>query len=401
MGMVRLSGTPEMRILPHPHWIFAFSILVLVSVIPSSAAPEAFQIGEGNVDQLPGGKEADGIIGDFILRNDLVEAVISCDAPLRRANMSTFYGDDGITPGCLYDLTLCDEDNDQLVIFCPLKQKGDVSHVRVVSDGATGEAVIETVVNAEESDGLYKRHEYRLVDGWQGIMIVTILRNESEAAKKLTLADVWNKFTAMGQFGDIRWADAIDPADKAGYAYAKLGYGDVPAGAPANLELQPGDEFSYARFVAVGRSPMEAAGVVSAQFAEVGTIEGTLTDTAGRPVTTGNIFIEKGKGKKLPAYPDAAGRFSVSLPAGDWKFTAEDIGRPSITRVLKVTAGESAALEVEMEPASAIAFDVRDEAGKSIPCKAQGSRGRPHRIWGPTTGRTVVSTSITRKKGSS
>ena len=36
------------------------------------------------------GKEADGIVGDFILRNDLVEAVIAQNAPYRKANMKIF-----------------------------------------------------------------------------------------------------------------------------------------------------------------------------------------------------------------------------------------------------------------------------------------------------------------------
>ena len=67
--------------------------------------PEALEIGRENTHDLPTGKEADGIIGDFVLRNHHVQALISGNLPLRRANMSTFYGTDGITPGCLYDLT--------------------------------------------------------------------------------------------------------------------------------------------------------------------------------------------------------------------------------------------------------------------------------------------------------
>ena len=66
--------------------------------------PQAFEVGPSNMDLLPRGKEADGILGDFVLRNARVELVISHNAPLRRANMSTFYGTNGITPGCLYDL---------------------------------------------------------------------------------------------------------------------------------------------------------------------------------------------------------------------------------------------------------------------------------------------------------
>ena len=102
------------------------------------AAPEAFEIGSSNKDQLPRGKEADGIIGDYLLRNDRVEAVISGNLPLRRANMSTFYGANGITPVCLYDLTLRGTNNDQITVFTPAAQQGPVSWVRVANPGSGG-----------------------------------------------------------------------------------------------------------------------------------------------------------------------------------------------------------------------------------------------------------------------
>ena len=73
------------------------TLLFLIFSLPfaTQAAVTAFEVGPGNTDQLPKGKEADGIIGDFILRNDYVTAVISGNQPLRRANMSTFYGTGG------------------------------------------------------------------------------------------------------------------------------------------------------------------------------------------------------------------------------------------------------------------------------------------------------------------
>jgi hypothetical protein len=74
-------------------------LLIFASVIfqPSilTAAPEAFEVSAARAGELPGGKEADGIIGDFILRNDRVEAVVSGNLQDRRANMTTFYGENG------------------------------------------------------------------------------------------------------------------------------------------------------------------------------------------------------------------------------------------------------------------------------------------------------------------
>ena len=119
--------------------LIALGVLCTQSVF---AGPEAFEIGSDNLKDLPGGKEADGILGDFVLRNNRVEAVISANKHLRRPNMSTFYGAGGITPGNLYDLTLRGENNDQLVIFTPSAQQGHVSYVRVLKDGSDGEAVI-------------------------------------------------------------------------------------------------------------------------------------------------------------------------------------------------------------------------------------------------------------------
>ena len=63
-------------------------IFLLISTFAAQtvhAAVEAFEIGPGNTDQLPKGKEADGIIGDLILRNNKITAVISGNQPLRRA----------------------------------------------------------------------------------------------------------------------------------------------------------------------------------------------------------------------------------------------------------------------------------------------------------------------------
>ena len=115
----------------------------------ATALPEAFELGAANMEERPGGKEADSIAGDFVLRNDAIEAVISSDAPRRKANMGTFWGQ--ISPGCLYDLTLRGADNDQITVFSPSHQRGDVSHVRITSHGHDGLAAIETAVSAERS----------------------------------------------------------------------------------------------------------------------------------------------------------------------------------------------------------------------------------------------------------
>jgi len=331
--------------------------------------PQAFEVGPSNVDMLPRGKEADGILGDFVLRNSRVELLISHNAPLRRANMSTFYGTNGITPGCLYDLTLRGADNDQIVIFSPLRQRGPVSSVRISRDGKDGIAEVETETAAVRNQGLFVRHAYQLNAGDQGLRIVSTLRNESKATRTVEVSDQWTQFARQGEMGSIRWADAQDPADKAGYASAFLPSADgTPL--PETVPLEPGQELQIHRYLAVGRSPAEAAGIVAAQFGPVGTLRATLRDPSGKPILSGRIDLPWGT-NAVPAYPDAAGVVEVLLPPGHYRCTARDMGRADGVEEVRIEAGKTQTLAFVLGPASGIAFEVEDAERNRIPCKVQ------------------------------
>lgn len=344
------------------------------AIVQSSFSAEVFELSEANFAERPLGKEADGIVGDFVLKNDKVELVISGNLPLRRANMSTFYGDDGITPGCLYDLTLLNADNDQITIFSPAGQRGAVNYVRIVSDGKDGEAVVETVVSAAKSGGLARRHEYRLKDGWQGVLIVTTIANEGKEPVKVPLTDSWTPMRSKGNVNGVNWGDAIDPADKAGYAYAWVAEGGAALPAKTEATLAPGESISVARFLAVGYSPAEAAGIVEARrdAKSVGTLSVSLKEgSGGAPVTDGRVVIGTAPDKSLIAYPDGEGRISVAVPAGAYTVSVEDIGRPSIVEPVTIVAGGTFTKDYALAPESGIAFEIKDEEGRSIPCKAQ------------------------------
>ncbi len=378
-------------------------LLVLFTSGLAWAAPEAFEIGPQNKDQLPGGKEADGIIGDFILRNDRIEAVISCNAPLRKANMGTLWN--AVTPGCLYDLTFRGENNDQLTLFAPSNQQGPVSFVRIVKDGKDGEAVIETVVSAAMNEGLFKCHEYRLQDGWQGLFVVTTLRNESGAAIKVGTQDRIERLSDVKTLHGITVADAVDPRDKVGYAFGWLEEEGMKE-PPASLELGAGQEIRYGRFIVIGQSPAQAFGVGAYLRGDVGTVRGALKDEQGRPIASGKVTIPIGE-QTVTAYPDDEGNLSFNLPAGEFEVTGEDLGRSAVKSSLKVQAGQSGNFELILGAASAFAFDIRGEDGRALPCKIQilGVNGTPNPNLGPAnrahgcleqyhseTGRFVVQT---------
>ena len=357
-------------------WLFCAA--AAFSITPQLDAAEAIEIGKDNFDLLPRGKEADGIIGDFLLRNDKIEVVISGDLPLRRPNMGGFYGNGNHTPGVIYDLTKQGANNDQITIFTPCNQKGDVNYVRIAENGAEGRAVIETMTSTAKSGSLFRQHQYILEDGWEGVLIITTLRNESGQKQITSVADVWTQMRSKGSVDGIQWADAIDPADKCGYAYAWVkeeGVTEQPKG--RELELNVGDAVTYARFLAVGDSPAEAVGIVSARrdSARTGKIRGAILDETGKGIATGRVLIGE---KKVPAYPDKDGKIAIRFPIGEHELSVEDIGREtqlSIAAVQPTQAAEKenqpALFDVMLSKQSAVKLTVRDENGISIPCKAQ------------------------------
>jgi hypothetical protein len=354
-----------------------FLPICLLSYALTSSAQEAFEVGPKATDKLPGGKEADGIIGDFVLRNDVVEAVISSDRPLRRANMSTFYGAGGITPGCLFDLTLRGKNNDQLTLFGPHGQRGDVSHVRITEAGKTGAATIQVVVSAASNDGLAKRHEYRIDSVMQGVLITTTYHNQSGQDRKGAIDDYVKPVGRGGKFNNIRWIDAVDPADKCGYAIGWLegdgGRGSKLIPAPRTVTLKPGEKKSYTRYLAVGSSPAEAVGEVLSYSLVAGTgmLTGTITGK-GQPIPDATALIKLGKEQSMPAYPDEQGKFSVHLPPGNYGVEVTARGRETFQAMVTVKDDVNLTrINPNLGPASGVQFAVTNEAGNSIPCKAQ------------------------------
>ena len=355
-------------------------VLVLSPLVtPAAARTEAFEVGDANKDQLPTGKEADGILGDFVMRNDLIEATISGDLPRRKANIGAFYA--AITPGCVYDLSVRGSRNDQLTLFSPSFQHGDVNYVRILDGGKSGKASIETVVSAARNSGLYKRHLYHLQDGWRGLLIETTLRNEADSTHRVGTEDRLEDQSDARNVGENTVIYITDPADKAGYAFGWVG--EAPAD---TLELLPGQEVTYKRFLAVGTSPAEAYGLVVQRQGEFGTVSGVIVGPSGKGVPTAHIEITSDD-DTLAVYPDADGRFNFALRPGSYDFLVTDVGRAEVRQSLALVSGEVRSLSFEMDRASTVVLDIRDEDGRSIPCKVQfiGIEGSESPDLGPRT----------------
>ncbi len=342
-----------------------FSLLFIWALAAQRDRVEAVEIGRHNTELMPKGKEADGLPNDFILRNNKVHALVSGAQPFRRANMTTEYA--FVLQGALYDLDLRGEDNDQLTAFRPGGEGGYMSFVKIADDGSSsGAAVVEAVRTAAKGDGLYTRHEYRLEQDWQYLLVSSTYRNESQQAKKITPSPVWKGLDSEQAIGDIRVGDSIDPFDKRGYAVGPV-KGTTLA---ADVNLQPGEEKTFQVRMAVADSPLAAYGVLAAAAGATGEVSGTAKDTDGQPAVHSSLVVNIG-GKAVPHYPDAEGHFSFRLPVGNHTVKFEDIGRDAVSKQVSVKKDATAQFDLAVAKASTVKVAIKDAGGRPSPGKVQ------------------------------
>ena len=352
--------------------LFVFLFAAWFALTAERSGVEVFETTAANLSQAPQGKEADGIAGDFVLRNDRIELLIGGNLPMRRPNMKIL--PELPTPGSLYDLDLRGAKNDQLTAFRPGSEQGPLSYVRILDDPPAGAKGVESVRTPARGGNLGVRHRYLLRPGAQHVEIASTWR--AEGAKPITFdpAPAWHGLDSETKVGPIRTGDSIDPFDKRGYAWAPL----EPRELPAEVTIQPGESKTFTVALAVGRSPLEAYGVIAALLGETGEVSGRMVDSEGRPAIHGALLFSQGAAT-LKAYPDADGRYAFRLPAGKHELTFEDIGRESVKRTVSVKQGATKTLDWEVPMASRVSGMIRDRQGSPSPAKIQflGRNGTP------------------------
>lgn len=163
--------------------------------------------------------------------------------------------------------------------------------------------------------------------------------------------------------------DAIDPHQKAGYACGWVAQEGMTV-PPHTVEIAPDEEIRYARFLMVGNSPAQAFGLVAERQGGVGMVKGTIKEKDGSTDHHAKIVVAIGE-ETITAYTDSEGNYSFNLPEGKYSLTVEELGRSPIEKKITVRSGKTLKENFVLKPASAIQFLIRDEDGKSIPCKAQ------------------------------
>ncbi len=388
MGRVIMPSMARKRFSPSGVFACVVCVFLFTNVSGQTEPPdaaEAFEVGAADLDRLPKGKEADGIVGDFVLRNALIEALVAGNQPLRKANMTVHSAVP--TPGCLYDLCARGSRSDQLTILAPGNLQGTISSVRIVSK-ANGEGSPWAHVRAERTGatagGLEQVHDYLLGPGWRHLIVVSTYRNLGSAPENVQPAPFWKGLSGETTALGIRSADAMDPLDRQAYAVAPI---DWPGCVNSldEFDLASGAERRIAIAVAPGISPAAAWGTLAALRGTTGTLRGTIRGPRIRSIATASVEIPI-DGKKLAAYPDAAGEFAVLLPPGEYALVARDIGRPDVSIAATVRPGETAAVAFSMAEAARVSFEISGAGAENTPCKVQfrGTGGTKDPDLGPT-----------------
>jgi len=353
----------------------------------------------------PAGKETDWIIGDHVLRNDRIVAVVARPDPTRHANMTVRN-----TGGCVIDLTERGRQNDQLSAFYPGGNAFQYAFVDVSTEGAdadgrssqdaadthainvSGRRVELRVVAKQTPTTPQAEVTYALADGDDFITITSRYTNTSAGPlafepKDMIRADrtftsgadaatnlVWWDDEWFGQaYGLVATEPAVridtaaktarQPRDPVRYATNENPPESLAAGASIThvRRLFPAGSLLAARAIA-----LRLAG------AAVAATRVTVEDGAG-PVPAAFVRVLSGTTSYGGGRTDAMGDLTVSLPhvAGDWHLVVSDPARGETRLAVDPAAQLSAVTKVVLPRAGLVVARITDDQGGPIPCKVQ------------------------------
>jgi len=128
---------------------------------------------------VPAGKEVDAIYGDYVLRNDVLTAIIAQPTPTRNANLTIRE-----VGGCVLDLTRHDSNNDQLGCYYPTGQQFSFTNPKQVDivlaeEGLPAQAELH-ITSQKESNGTFARVFYSIRNRDTTLKVITQFHNDSE-----------------------------------------------------------------------------------------------------------------------------------------------------------------------------------------------------------------------------
>jgi len=370
------------------------------------------------------GKEVDAILGDFVLRNAHLTAVIAQPLATRNANMTT--KDVG---GCLIDLTVNAPQSDQLNAFFPGKKQGayrqaefavtpkggtESAIASLPAKGATGDAAA-VIVKADGSD---QRPEivtkYRLGVNDDALTVETTYRNVGNESLAVSLEDdfrcdggkedmVRSPNGAADRFWlhDQYWGQAYGlDADgrtlqlNSDTRTTQIKY--VDAAGESKVTLEPGKSVTLKRRVYPGESAWYVHAIAAFHGGnDLWPHKLVLQNGRGKPASNIRVALKRGDNSWGTATTNAQGVIGGMLPAGDYVASATAFGVPVGEDLkIKVAAGSYNAQLFSLKDLNfgRVVAAVTDGQAQPIPCKLEfqplGETPKPN--FGPETAEFAV-----------
>lgn len=380
------------RLVSLPYWCWLMVGLgVLAAASREVPAADVAILGEETWDKFaPEGKEADGIYGDFVLRNDQIVVVIAQPLATRNANMTVRN-----VGGAIIDLTTRSAPNDQLSAYYPGAAKYSLhgtQRVVVRVDGreqnlrgltsASGEKVTWECAAERAAGKPDFTVRYTLADGHPYVLVETIFANTTDKPISEELTDgiradrsfTFGNDDALGLFwADDEWFRQAYGIQVDGYTIKGSGERNsvlsIAREGNGTITLAPGQNVTIARKIFPGSSLLAVRGLATkltgGNISAVGT---TVKDPAG-PVARAKVSVWQAETMFGSGRTDGEGRLSFFLPPGEYDLKVEALGRPAWTAQVTVPGGLK---EIVLETDSACGYlvgNVTDADGKPIPCK--------------------------------
>jgi hypothetical protein len=383
---------------PHREILIMRRVLVLVASVflcgSSLRAAELVTLTPATWDAFAGGgKEADRIYGDFVLRNEKIMLVVAKPVAGRNANMTVRN-----VGGAIIDMTLVNRPNDQLSAFYPGGKSIDWRKVHIdapkgadpaVEDAARANIKAETVhltVQTESVPGSPQiETRYSLTDGAAFVVVETTWHNTTNKPLVVKPLDelradqsfervedgetllywVYDKWwdQAYGIVADGTTIDAGTGLDKRTLAPKYL------VDDEKEVEVDPGSQFRLIRRFFPGRHHAQLRDIAQ-HLAHNSVTETTLEvkDEQGQPVAAADVELLLDGHEYATARTGADGKLVVHLPEDEGPFTANVESQPHGEKSVELK-GET--VSVVLPAPGYVVAKITAEGGGKIPCKVE------------------------------
>lgn len=381
---------------------FLVALLLGLALTPISFAAELVRLTEENwAAFVPAGKEVDAIYGDYALKSDRLVAVVADAVPTRNANLTVKQ-----VGGALIDLTLVDQQSDQLSCLYPHARgwsctgAADWPAELTTTAGAARQAFRLKPGKADAAKGLKAVVGYELADGVDYLAVRTVYTNSGDEPIAFTPEDgvrADNEFSyGLNEAANLWWchddywrqAYGVTLATPGWKVSAEKGAGRRPYRVSYRPEsgdavIAPGESLVIERRVYPAADTLGLLAKVAADQGRA-TAGATVSVSDGaEPVAGALVKAVAGEEIVASGRADEQGVVQAALPAGEYRWVVESLGRKDQENLMQLGEADQA-VEVTLPPVGRIAGKITDDSGDGVPCRlAFFGQGVADPSWGP------------------